>query len=145
MKNELEPHAMAMPSETFGRQAQRRNEEAQEYNNEMTENDLSKVVVGLCLKIHRELGPGLLESVYEEVLCYELMKAGLKFSRQQGIVVMYEGVKMDLGFRADIIVEDKVILELKSIEAIAPVHSKILLTYLKLTNKKTRTPDKLQR
>lgn len=102
----------------------------------MTENELSKIVVGLCLKIHKTLGPGLLESVYEEVLAYELVKAGLKFTRQQGIIVEYEGIKMDLGFRADIIVEDKLIVELKSIEALAPVHHKVLLTYLRLTNKK---------
>jgi GxxExxY protein len=100
----------------------------------MTENELSKIVVGLCLKIHKTLGPGLLESVYEEVLCYELAKLGLNFRRQQGIIVEYEGIKMDLGFRADIIVEDKLIVELKSVEAIAPVHHKILLTYLRLTN-----------
>jgi GxxExxY protein len=102
----------------------------------MTENELAKIVVGLCLKIHRQLGPGLLESVYEEVLCYELVRSGLKFNRQQGIGVIYENIKMDLGFRADIVVEDKVIIELKSVEAIAPVHSKIVLTYLRLTDKK---------
>jgi GxxExxY protein len=100
----------------------------------MTENELSKIVVGLCLKIHKTLGPGLLESVYEEVLCYELSKLDLRFNRQRGIVVEYEGMKMDLGFRADIIIEDKLIVELKSVEAIAPVHPKILLTYLRLTN-----------
>ncbi len=100
----------------------------------MTENELSKIVVGLCLKIHKTLGPGLLESVYEEVLCFELAKAGLNFTRQQGIIVEYEGMKMDLGFRADIIVEDKLIVELKSVETIAPVHPKIVLTYLRLTN-----------
>jgi GxxExxY protein len=102
----------------------------------MTENELAKIVIGLCLKIHKILGPGLLESVYEEVLCFELGKLGLKFSRQQGIIVMYEDIRMDLGFRADIIVEDKLILELKSVESIAPVHPKILLTYLRLTDKK---------
>src|SRR5688572_16546358 len=102
----------------------------------MTENELAKIVIGLCLKIHRQLGPGLLESVYEEVLCYELVKSGLRFNRQQGISVIYDHIKMDLGFRADIIVEDKVIIELKSVEAIAPVHSKIVLTYLRLTGKK---------
>lgn len=100
----------------------------------MTENELSKLVVGLCLKIHKTLGPGLLESVYEEVLCYELTKLGLNFKRQQGIIVEYEGIKMDPGFFADIIVEDKLIVELKSVEAIAPVRPKILLTYLRLTN-----------
>ena len=88
------------------------------------------------MKIHRALGPGLLESVYEEVLCYELTKLGLNFKRQQGIAVVYEDIKMDLGFRADIIIEDKLIVELKSLEMVAPVHYKILLTYLRLTNKK---------
>ena len=102
----------------------------------MSENELSKVVVELCLKIHRALGPGLLESVYEEVLCFELAKRGLKFSRQQAISVIYDDVKMDLGFRADVIIEDKLIIELKSVETISPVHPKILLTYLRLSNKK---------
>jgi GxxExxY protein len=102
----------------------------------MTENELAKIVVGLCLKIHRELGPGLLESVYEEVLCFELAKLGLNFTRQQGIVVMYQGIKMDMGFRADVIIEDKLIVELKSVEMISPVHPKVLLTYLRLSNKK---------
>lgn len=69
----------------------------------MSENELARIVVGLCLKIHKALGPGLLESVYEEVLCFELTALGLKFARQQGIVVKYQGIKMDLGFRADII------------------------------------------
>ena len=78
----------------------------------------------------------MLESVYEEVLCYELTKLGLNFKRQQGIAVVYEDIKMDLGFRADIIIEDKLIVELKSVEMVAPVHYKILLTYLRLTNKK---------
>jgi GxxExxY protein len=100
----------------------------------MKENDLSQIVIGLCIKIHRTLGPGLLESVYEEILCYELKKAGVSFKRQHGINVTYDGMKMDIGFRADLIVSDKLIVELKSVETIAPVHSKILLTYLRLTN-----------
>lgn len=102
----------------------------------MTENEIATIVVDLCLKIHRALGPGLLESVYEEVLCFELEKLGLKYSRQQGIPVIYEDIKMDIGFRADVIIENKVIVEIKSIETIAPVHHKQLLTYLKLTNYK---------
>lgn len=102
----------------------------------MTENDLSKVLVDIFLKVHKKLGPGLLESVYEEVVCFELVKQGLNFSRQQGIPVVYEDVKLDLGFRADIVVEDKVVIEIKSVELIAPVHHKQLLTYLKLTDKK---------
>jgi GxxExxY protein len=99
----------------------------------MTENELSKIIVDCCFKIHTKLGPGLLESVYEEVLAYELGKAGLTINRQRGLPVVYDKLKMDLGFRADIIVEEKVIIELKSIEAIAPVHLKQLLTYLKIT------------
>lgn len=105
-----------------------------EIKNDMTENEISKILIDLFLKIHRSLGPGLLETVYEEVLCYELSLLGLHYTRQQGIPVIYEGVKMDLGFRTDVIVENKVIVEIKSIETIAPVHSKILLTYLRMTN-----------
>jgi GxxExxY protein len=100
------------------------------------ENQLATFVVDLCFRIHNRLGPGLLESVYEEVLCYELSRAGVSFTRQQRINVIYDDIVMDLGFRADIIVEDKLIIELKSIDIIAPVHYKILLTYLRLTNKK---------
>jgi GxxExxY protein len=102
----------------------------------MNENDISKIIVDCCFKVHKELGPGLLESVYEEVLSYELIKCGLKIERQKGIPVFYDDLKMELGFRADIIVENKVIIELKSIETIAPVHTKQLLTYLKLTGLK---------
>ena len=101
-----------------------------------SENELSRIVVDSCLKIHRSLGPGLLESVYEEALSYELTRNGLECKRQVGIPVVYERIEMDLGFRADIIVEDKMIVELKSVENIMPVHKKQLLTYLKLTGMK---------
>jgi len=99
----------------------------------MTENELSKIVVDCCYKVHTTIGPGLLESVYEEILMYEFVKRDLPVKRQQGLPVIYETVKLDLGFRADFIIEDKLILEVKSIEAIAPVHQKQLLTYLRLT------------
>ena len=102
----------------------------------MNENELSRIIVDSCLKIHRALGPGLLESVYEEVLSYELTRRGLVCKRQVGIPVVYERIEMDLGFRADILVEDKVMIELKSVEHIMPVHKKQLLTYLKLTGMK---------
>ena len=102
----------------------------------MTENDISKIVVNTSYNIHRKLGPGLLESVYEEILFYELIKNGLKVKRQKAIPVIWEDIKMELGFRADLIVENKVIIELKSVETIAPVHPKQLLTYLKLTGLK---------
>ncbi|HEX8516745.1 MAG TPA: GxxExxY protein [Bacteroidia bacterium] len=82
------------------------------------------------------MGPGLLESVYEEIICHELRKREINYSRQHGISVIYDEIKMDLGFRADIIVEDKVIIEIKSVEQLAPVHHKQLFTYLKLTDKR---------
>lgn len=102
----------------------------------MNENEIAKVVVDAAYKIHVSLGPGLLESVYETVLAYELEKRGLKVTRQQPIPIVYEGVHLELGFRADIIVEDKVIIELKSVEVVNPVHKKQLLTYLTLANKR---------
>lgn len=100
----------------------------------MTENELSKIIVNTCYNIHVKLGPGLLESVYEEILFYELKAQGLKVERQKAIPVIWNDLKMEIGFRADLIVENKVIIELKSIEAIAPVHPKQLLTYLRLTD-----------
>lgn len=102
----------------------------------MNENELSVIVVNLCYEIHVSLGPGLLESVYEEILAYELKENGLIFERQKGIPVIWKGKNMGLGFRSDIIVENKLIIEVKSLETIAPVHSKQLLTYLKLTGLK---------
>ncbi len=99
----------------------------------MTENEISKIIVDRALMIHRRLGPGLLESVYEKILSYELIKAGLKVEQQKGIPVVWNDEKLEFGFRADIIVENKVIIEIKSVELIAPVHPKQLLTYLKLT------------
>ncbi len=102
----------------------------------MIENDVTGNIIDCCIKIHRTLGPGLLESVYEEVLAYELKKKGLLCERQVEVPVFYDELKMDLGFRADIIVEGKVIIELKSIESVLPVHKKQLLTYLKLSKKK---------
>jgi GxxExxY protein len=101
----------------------------------MRENEVSGEVVDAAYKIHTQLGPGLLESVYESVMAYELRKRGMKFERQKPISIVYEGVQLEEGFRADFIVEDKIIVELKSVETIAPVHKKQLLTYLRLTKK----------
>jgi GxxExxY protein len=100
----------------------------------MTENDLSKIIVDCSYQIHVELGPGLFESVYEEILYHELIESGLRVVRQRAIPVLWKGLQMNLGFRADLIVEDKVLIEIKSVEAIAPVHQKQVLTYLKLTD-----------
>lgn len=102
----------------------------------MTENEISRVIVDASYRIHVELGPGLFESSYEEILSYELMKKGLYISRQKTIPIVWEEIKMEHGFRADLIVENKVLIEIKSVESIAPVHQKQVLTYLKLTNLK---------
>lgn len=102
----------------------------------MSENEISKVVFDLCLSIHKKYGPGLFESVYEELVCYELKKMNISFTRQQGIALVHEEIKMDIGFRADVIIENKVILELKSVEVLSQVHHKQLLTYLKLADLK---------
>ena len=98
----------------------------------MTENEIATVVVDAAFKIHKVLGPGLFESVYEAALDFELQKRGMRVNQQIGLPVHYESVRLELGFRVDLIVEDKVIVEIKSIEAIAPVHKKQLLTYLRL-------------
>ena len=102
----------------------------------MTENELSKLIVDLCFKIHKQYGPGLFESVYEEIFSYEWTKNDIPFKRQHGIPLVHEEIKIETGFRADFIIDNKVIIELKSIEALAPVHYKQVLTYLKLTNLK---------
>ena len=102
----------------------------------MTENQLSSHIVNAAYTIHTTLGPGLLESVYETTLAHELEKRGIKVLRQQALPVVYETIRMDIGFRADLIVGDKVIVEIKSTEAISPVYRKQLLTYLRLTNKR---------
>jgi len=100
----------------------------------MSENELSKIIVNCAYQIHIKLGPGLLESVYEEIMNYELVSLGLKVERQKPIPVIWNELKMEIGFRSDLIVENKVIIELKSVETIALVHPKQLLTYLRLTN-----------
>lgn len=102
----------------------------------MDENEIARTVLDICFEIHRSLGPGLLESVYEEILCYELTQRGIPFERQKGMPVFWKDIKMDLGYRSDVIVAKKVIVELKSVETMAKVHSKIALTYVKLSNKK---------
>lgn len=99
----------------------------------LTENELSAIIVDTAYKIHKELGPGLLESVYEAILYYELTQLGLDVQRQKGVAVIWFDVNMDIGFRADLIVENKVIVEIKSVENIPPVFKKILITYLRLT------------
>ena len=102
----------------------------------MTENEIATVIVDVAYKIHTTLGPGLLESVYGTVMAYELEKRGLHVARQVPIPIVWEAVHLQEGFRADLIVEGKVIIELKSVEALAPIHKKQLLTYLRLAQKR---------
>jgi GxxExxY protein len=102
----------------------------------MTENELSKIIVDISYKIHTRLGPGLLESVYEAILYHELTKKGLKVERQKPIPLVWDDVHLDIGFRSDLIVENKVIIEIKSVEKISNVHLKQLLTYIRVTDLK---------
>ena len=102
----------------------------------MTENEIAKQVVDACYKVYSTLGPGLLEFVYEVALSHELSNRGLKVERQVPVRIIYEDICLEEGFRADLIVEDKVILELKSVEQTARVHHKQLLTYVRLADKR---------
>jgi GxxExxY protein len=102
----------------------------------MHENEISGLILQACYKIHSHFGPGLFESVYKEALCVELQKFSLQYTKEQGIPVTYENIDLELGFRADLIIENKVLVELKSIETLAPVHKKQVLTYLRLTSLK---------
>lgn len=100
----------------------------------MSENEISKIVFDCALKIHKNLGPGLLESAYEECLFYELKKYGLNVDKQKALPLIYEEVKLEIGYRIDIIVENKVIIEVKSVETLNDVHLAQILTYLKLSD-----------
>ena len=100
----------------------------------MTENELARIVVHLGLKVHRNLGPRLLETVYEECLCYELQKEGVNFKRQQSVPIRYDGKLLETRLRLDIILEDKLIVELKSVKSIQSIDLAQTLTYLRLTN-----------
>jgi GxxExxY protein len=102
----------------------------------MTENDIAKRIVDCCFKIHKQYGPGLFESVYEEIFCYEWNKTGIPFVRQFAVSLVHESIKLDAVFRADVIIDNKVIIEFKSIEVLSQVHYKQVQTYLKLTGLK---------
>ena len=100
----------------------------------MDENELSSLIIGCALKVHKALGPGLLESAYEACLLYELTKLGLKVECQKGLPLLYEEVNLECGYRLDLLVENKVIVELKAIESLNSLHTAQVLTYLKLSN-----------
>lgn len=100
----------------------------------MTENEIAREIVDCAFRVHNRLGPGLLETVYRRALAFELTKRGLRAAEERGIPVIYDEVPLEMGFRVDIIVNNKVIVETKSIDALAPIHGKVLLTYLRLAN-----------
>ena len=103
-----------------------------------SENDLlTEQIIGLAIEVHRQLGPGLLESAYEECLCFELKQEGLPFRRQVALPVVYKSVRLDCGYRLDIVVQDQVILEIKTVERLLPVHEAQMLTYMKLSGIRT--------
>jgi len=108
-----------------------------EFTEEGINRDLTEAIIGGAIAVHRELGPGLLESVYEKCLAFELADRGLSVTTQKEIPVRYKNLTFDCGFRADLIVENKVLVELKSIDQFLPVHTAQVLTYLKLTNLRT--------
>jgi GxxExxY protein len=102
----------------------------------MTENELATLAIGIALKIHRQYGPGLYESVYLEIFCHEWKKTGIFYEKQVSIPLIHESIKLKVGFKADVILDHKLIVEMKSIELLTNIHFKQLLTYLKLTNLK---------
>jgi GxxExxY protein len=102
----------------------------------MNTNDLTSVIIGCAINVHRILGPGLLESAYEECLAFELNEAGLLFERQKPVPVVFKEIKLECGYRIDILVEKSVIIELKSVDQLAPIHEAQILTYLKLSGKR---------
>jgi len=102
----------------------------------LVQGELTERVIGLAIEVHKQPGPGLLESVYEECLCFELAEAGVPFQRQVRVPIVYRDRLLDEGFRADIVVRDELILEIKSVERMLPVHEAQLLTYLRLTRHK---------
>ncbi|MEW6194349.1 MAG: GxxExxY protein [Bacteroidota bacterium] len=99
-------------------------------------NEITQEIIGAAIEVHKQLGPGMLESAYEECLCYELSLKGLKFERQKPVPVIYKEIKLDCGYRADMIVENEIIVELKAQDVILPVHEAQILTYLRFANRK---------
>ena len=94
---------------------------------------LTEKIIGCAIEVHRQLGPGLLESAYRECLCYELRLCGLTVERERGVPLIYKGVRVDIGYRADLIVDERVLVELKCVERLAPIHTTQVITYLRLT------------
>ena len=102
----------------------------------MSENEISKIVIGKAIEVHRQLGPGLLESTYQECLYYELINTGLKVEKEKALPIIYKEIKLDYGYRIDLLIESKVVIELKTVEFLTDVHTAQTLTYMKLGNYK---------
>jgi GxxExxY protein len=102
----------------------------------MTDNEITHTIIGAAIEVHKHLGPGLLESAYEECLVHELLLRNLRIERQKPIPVVYKETKLECGYRIDLLVEDKIVVELKSVEGLAPIHDAIVLTYLRLSGHK---------
>jgi GxxExxY protein len=102
----------------------------------MLNNEITQQIIGAAIEVHRQLGPGLLESAYEECLCHELTIRKLNFERQKPIPLVYKETKLDCGYRLDVLVEGKIVVELKSTDGLGPIHEAIILTYLKLSGRK---------
>jgi GxxExxY protein len=102
----------------------------------MSENELSKMIIGCAIEVHKHLGPGLLESAYQECLYYEIKQAGLKVQKEKPMPIVYKEVKLDRGYRIDLLIEEKVVVEIKTVEAFSDVHTAQVLTYLRLGNYK---------
>ncbi|MBM4177076.1 MAG: GxxExxY protein [Ignavibacteria bacterium] len=100
------------------------------------QNILTQKIIGCAIEVHKHLGPGLLESAYEECLCFELHQEGLKFERQKAVPIIYKEIKLECGYRLDILVENEIVIEIKSVDAISPIHQAQVLTYLRFANKK---------
>jgi len=103
----------------------------------VTDNEITRAIIGAAIEVHKRLGPGLLESAYEECLLHELRTRYLSVERQKGLPVIYKEVKLDCGYRLDLLVEGRVVVELKSVENLAPIHEAIILTYLRLSGQRT--------
>jgi GxxExxY protein len=103
----------------------------------VTDNDITRAIIGAAIEVHKRLGPGLLESAYEECLLHELRIRNMSVERQKGLPVIYKEVKLDCGYRHDLLVEGRIVVELKSVDNLAPIHEAIILTYLRLSGKKT--------
>jgi GxxExxY protein len=104
--------------------------------NIMSDNELSKLIIGCAIEVHKQLGPGLLESAYQECLYYEIKQAGLKVQKEKPMPIVYKEVKLDHGYRIDLLIEEKVVVEIKTVEAFSDVHTAQVLTYLRLGNYK---------